>query len=84
MKISFSQSRSKQVPAIQGSFGINLNCRDPCPIYETSVVRVFVCVCVCFCFCCFFFVFFFPSFSIFSDRRSLKIEDENSNMETMQ
>ena len=54
---------TKIVPAIQVSFYINMNPRDPSPIYETSAVRVFVLL---------------FSFSIFSDRRSLKIKKENN------
>ena len=44
-----------------------LNSRDSGPIYGASVVRVFVLL---------------FSFSIFSDRQSLKIENENNSRKT--
>ena len=47
------------------SIYIHLNSRDPSPIYETSVVSVFVLL---------------FSFSIFSDHRSLKIGNENNSI----
>ena len=48
------------------TFYRNLYARDPRPT-ETAAVRVFVLI---------------FSFSIFSDRRSLKIENENNSMKT--
>ena len=64
MKISLSQ-RWFQLSRV--SFYLNLNSRDPSPIYETSVVKVFV---------------LFFSFSSFSGQRPLKIENENNSMKT--
>ena len=49
------------------SFYININSGAPSPIYMTSTIRV----------CVLLF-----SFSIFSDRRSLKTENENNSMKT--
>ena len=49
------------------SFYINLNSRDSSPIHETSAIRTSVLL---------------FSFSIFRDRRSLKIENENKSKVT--
>ena len=61
--------QSKAVPAIQGYVLLNMNSWDPSPIYVTSAVRVFLLL---------------ISLSIFSDRRSLKIENENNSKTKMQ
>ena len=66
------QARTMKTNSIQRWFQpstvsiyIHLNSRDPSPIYETSVVSVFELL---------------FSFSIFSDHRSLKIENENNSI----
>ena len=61
MEISSCQ---RQFQPSRVSFCIDLNSKDPSPIYKSTAVRVFILL---------------FSFSIFSDCWSLKIENENNN-----
>ena len=68
MTISSSQSK---FPPSRVSFSINLNSKDPSPIYETSLVSVFVLV--------IFISILVTAGQTDNKNKSLKIENENNS-----